>query len=196
LAVDPSASDASASSVPFGRLPIRSALRRALAAGGAGLAALALASCGFDAQTNKAYTPSEGVNADVGTYQTEPAVKVRNLMILSRAEGSGFLSASLTAATTGEALTSASATALNADGSDGAALTVKLPDPVSLGSNLVVLTDRAAITVTGAMTPGYTARITLSFSKAGQLTIVAPIVDANQGPYATVSPSAAVSPAG
>ena len=171
--------------------PTRSVLRRGLVALGVGFAALALGACGFNVQTNKPYPPSEGVNSDVGTVGTEPAVKVRNLMILTRTDGSGFLSASLAAAQSGETLSGASATALNADGSDGAVLTVTVASPVELGTNLVVLTDGSPITVTGKMTAGYTARITLTFSKAGQLTVVAPIVDAAQAPYATVSPAAA-----
>ena len=47
------------------------------------------AACGFDVQTNQPYTPAEGVNYDVGN----PPVQVRNLMILSREDGVGFLSA-------------------------------------------------------------------------------------------------------
>ncbi len=172
----------------------RAVARRGLLAAGAGLAALALAACGFNVQTNKPYPPSEGVNADVGVYDNAPAVKVRNLMILSRAADTGFLSASLVAAQSGEALTGVSATALNADGSDGAVLTVTQPNPVGLGTNLVVLTDRAPITVTGKMVAGYTARITLTFSKAGQLTTVATIVDATQPQFATVTPLATASP--
>ncbi|MGI8457277.1 MAG: hypothetical protein ACR2LI_04070 [Propionibacteriaceae bacterium] len=178
---------------PFAMAPSassRSTLRRGLLAVGAGLAALALAACGFNVQTNQPYTPSEGVNADVGSYQAVPAVKVRNLMILTRTQGTGFLSASIGAAQPDEALTAVSATELNADGSDGAVLTVALTGPVVLGNNLVVLTDRAPITVTGPLQAGYTARVTLTFNKAGRVSIVAPVIDANTGPYATVSPPA------
>lgn len=45
------------------------------------------AACGMSVQTTKPYTPSEGINVDVGSY-TE--VKVRNLLILSRTDGEGI----------------------------------------------------------------------------------------------------------
>ena len=56
---------------------------------------LLMSACGMDAQTAQPYTPAEGVNANVG-----PAgewVQVRNLMILSREDGTGYLSASIVA---------------------------------------------------------------------------------------------------
>jgi hypothetical protein len=58
----------------------------------AGLALLATSGCGFDAQTLQPYTPAMGVNADVGA---DRGIHVRNLLIVSRERGQGFVSASL-----------------------------------------------------------------------------------------------------
>ena len=64
------------------------------------LAALGLllvgGACGTDAQTLRPYTPAEGVNVDVGDpADAQNVVHVRNLLIISKAPGSGILSASL-----------------------------------------------------------------------------------------------------
>ena len=36
---------------------------------------------------------------------------------------------------------------------------------------------------------GLTAQLTLDFSESGQVTVVVPVVDAKQPPYATISPA-------
>lgn len=145
---------------------------------------LSTSACGMQVQTNKPYTPAEGVNLDVGS------VHVRNLMILSRADGAGFLSASLTSSDV-DALTLVSGTPIKVDGSDGAAFTATLPDPVALGNGvLVVLTNRPFITITSAdLKPGLTAKLVLQFSNAGEADVTVPVVDAAQPDYATLTPS-------
>jgi hypothetical protein len=52
--------------------------------------------CGQDVQTNRPYTPADGVNIDVGD-PTVPnkVVHVRNLAIISYAPGEGILSGSI-----------------------------------------------------------------------------------------------------
>jgi hypothetical protein len=135
-------------------------------------------------QTLNPYTPAEGVNFDVGS------VHVRNVMILSRTPGEGFLSASMIS-NDRDALLSVSGTAIKADGTDGAPLTVTLPDPVAVGSNsMVVLTDRPLITVKSPdLEEGLVARLVFRFSTAGEVTTTAPVVDADQPAYATITPS-------
>ena len=57
---------------------------------------LVVGACGTDAQTLRPYTPAEGVNVDVGDpSDAQSVVHVRNLLIISKAPGSGVLSASL-----------------------------------------------------------------------------------------------------
>jgi hypothetical protein len=156
--------------------------------------------CGMDQQTLRPYTPADGVNFDVGgdpgVVGQDPGVKVRNLMILSRAKGEGFLSAALVASGRNE-LTAISGKAIKLDGSDGAPITASLPSPVTLDPGvLVVLTDRAPINVTSPdLEAGLTAELTLEFSPAGSGTVQVPVIDANLPPYSTVTPAASPTPA-
>jgi hypothetical protein len=152
------------------------------------LAASIATSCGFEQQTLRPYTPAEGVNFDVGG---DRGVKVRNLMILSRAKGEGFLSATMVAGDRNQ-LTAVSGKAIKSDGTDGAPLSATIPSSVSLGNGvLVVLTDGPFITVRSPdLKAGLTADVTLQFSTAGSATVRVPVIDGNEGPYATISPEA------
>jgi hypothetical protein len=161
--------------------------RRAVAAFLAGVGLLlGVVACGMDVQTTRPYTPAEGVNANVG----DPPVEVRNLMILSREPGQGFLSASLSA-TERDSLVSVSGRPYKTDGAVGTALTVTQPDPIAINpGGLIVLTERPLIDLSSPdLEVGGDAELTLMFSTAGSLTIRVPVVDANQPAYATITPS-------
>lgn len=167
----------------------RTRVHRSLAATLLGIALLALVSaCGLNAQTLQPYTPAEGVNFDVGP--TGGAVQVRNLMILSRGDGSGIVSASIVA-TERDALTAVTGHPFKVDDTEGAPFTATLPDPVGLSPDvLVVLTDRPLITVDSAdLLVGGDAELTLSFSSVGDHTVRVPVVDADQPDYATITPT-------
>lgn len=142
------------------------------------------AGCGMNVQTTNPYTPAIGVNFDVGDVQ------IRDLMILSRAKGNGFLSATFTA-NKPDMLVGVSGTATKADGSDGAPLVVTLCGPITVNATQpVVLTKRPLIGVKSAdIEPGLTARMVLRFGKAGEVTTNAPVVDATLPQYATISPT-------
>ncbi len=145
---------------------------------------LVLSACGFNVQTNLPYTPSEGVNLSIGSVQ------IRNLMVLSRGDNQGFVSATLSS-TKDDSLVAVSGTVIKSDGSNGAALTSTLAAPVSLTPGIpVVLTDSPAfVTVTGeGLTPGLTANLTMEFRSAGRATVLVPVIDANHPYYVTVSP--------
>jgi len=152
---------------------------------------LAVGACGTDAQTLQPYTPSEGVNVDVGNpYDLKSVVHVRNLMIISKEPGSGVLSASLV--TDGrDQLTDVTGFAIKPDGSKGAPLTVTMPNTVSIANGAqIVLTDQTPIGVRSAdLRAGRTANLTLTFAKAGETTLIVPVVDGNQPHYATISPA-------
>lgn len=143
---------------------------------------LATTACG-DFQTLQQYTPAEGVNFDQG------GVHVRNLMVLSHEDGSGFLNGTLVASER-DALDSVSGVPIKSDNTDGSELEVTQKDPVTLGNNvLVVLTEREPITLEGAdLKAGLLVRLTLHFSTAGTKEVEVPVVDANTHEYATVSP--------
>jgi hypothetical protein len=54
-----------------------------------------------------------------------------------------------------------------------------------------VLTDGPFITVRSPdLKAGLTADVTLQFSTAGSATVRVPVIDGNEGPYATISPEA------
>ena len=147
--------------------------------------------CGNNAQTLRPYTPAEGVNVDAGDpSDARNVVHVRNLLIISKAPGSGVLSASLV--TDGrDQLTGATGYATKSDGSEGAPLTVTLSNSVSIANGAqVVLTDQAPIGVRSAdLAPGLTANMTLTFANAGEITVVVPVVDGNEPQYASISPA-------
>lgn len=172
---------------------------------GRGLAAATLAlgltagvgGCGFDAQTLQVYTPAEGVNIDVATVPgVGPTPVVRNLLIISRAEGQGFLSAGL-AVEQPDQLVGVTGVPIGTDGQRGAPLQVTLDGDYALdpADGLVVLTtDRPVISVEGeGVVGGLTAELTLTFREGGEATVVVPVVDGSTEGFRTVSPSPAPS---
>jgi hypothetical protein len=118
-------------------------------------------------------------------------------MILSRAKGEGFLSATMVAGDRNQ-LTAVSGKAIKSDGTDGAPLTATIPSPITLESGVpVILTAGPLITVTSPdLQAGLLADVTLQFSPAGSTTVRVPVVDANEGPYASVGPQATPSSVG
>ena len=172
-----------------GRLSMR------IGAAAASVALLAGASaCGFDAQTLQPYQPSDGVDVNVGVgaggQPNAGTVKVRGLMILARTSTSGFLSATLNSGN-GDELTKVSGSLLKADLTNGAALTVKMTGgSVSIAPNRpTVLVEQPAINISGSGLPmGQSARLTLTFAKAGSQQVEVPIVDGNNRTYKNITP--------
>src|SRR5918993_4535183 len=151
---------------------------------------LGLGACGTDAQTLKPYTPAEGVNVDVGDpANAQEVVNVRNLLIISKSPGSGILSASIV--TDGrDQLTGVTGFVIKSDGSQGSALNVNLTNTVSVANRAqVVLTDSPISVESADLAPGLTASITLTFANAGEVTVIAPVVDGNVDQYRTISPA-------
>ena len=167
---------------PFRRARLGSRLLQAV------VLCLTLAACGFNVQTAQVYTPADGVNAQIG------GVKVRNLMILSESDGSGFLSGSLLSEAQRDSLTGVKGTAHTPEGPAAQPLSIELGSPVVLQpGDLVVLTESAPVEVSGQdLEPGLTADLELTFAEAGTLAITVPIVPTEHG-YADVVPSAAES---
>jgi hypothetical protein len=147
--------------------------------------------CGQDVQTNRPYTPAEGVNIDVGDpANPDKVVHVRNLLIISWAPGEGVVSASIVTEDR-DALTAVSGAPIKVDGTDGAPFTATIPNTVSLANGLqVVLTDQEPITVKSPdLMAGLDADVTLAFQNAGEVTVRVPIVDGNEAQYATLQPT-------
>lgn len=170
---------------------------RAALAAAALVAVLPAAACGTNAQTLRPYTPSEGINFDVGD-QTKPesVIHVRNLLVISRSPGTGIVSGSLS--TLGQdSLTGVSGVPYKVDSSKGSPFTATVSTPVVLANNSqVVLTDLDPfITISGAsgLAAGLDADVTLQFATAGSVTMRTTVVDGNLPPYTDVTPSAAPS---
>jgi hypothetical protein len=104
-----------------------------------------------------------GVNGDVGRDAT---VKVRNLLIVSRQDGQGLLSASLIS-TRLDALVGVAGVAIERDATDGAPLEANLAAPIPLEpGDLVVLTERPVIRVSSPdLRAGAMARVVLQFER-------------------------------
>ena len=152
--------------------------------------------CGMDVQTNRPYTPAEGINFDVGDPASpNDVVHVRNLLIISWQPGEGVLSGSVV--TYGrDSLTGVSGAPIKVDGTEGAPFTVTVPSTVALANGLqVVLTDQAPIILRSPdLMAGLEAMVTLQFENAGEMTKRVPIVDGNEGQYRAISPSPTPTP--
>ena len=152
--------------------------------------------CGFNVQTNKPYTPAEGVNVDVGDPATpNKVVHVRNLLIISHAPGEGIVSASIVTADR-DSLTGVSGIPIKADGTEGAPFTGTIPSTVAVANGFqVVLTNQPPIVVKSPdIMPGLDAIVTLQFENAGEVTLRAPIVDGNEPQYGSLKPSPSSTP--
>jgi len=151
-----------------------------------------IAGCGFNAQTLQPYTPADGVEFSIGQPNSGPVLKVRNLLIVAKPDGTGFLSGSMFVTEGTDELVGVKGQALQSDGTDAGALTVGAFTPLEIGSHaLTVLVDQPAITISQAnMKAGLTVELTLSFATAGDYTLRVPVIAADNPVWATVSPSA------
>lgn len=177
---------------PAGRAqgrPVRALAAVLLSFGLAGLGA----GCGFDAQTSQPYTPAEGTNLDVGQ---DNQLKIRNLVLVSRTEGQGFLSASIVSGP-GDQMTGVSVLPEPLSSSAAPAPTAAtLAAPVDLpGGVLVVLTDQPLITVDSVgLVAGGAAQVTMQFAQSGAVVMNCPVVDGTVSPWTTISPTPVSSP--
>ena len=152
----------------------------------AAIVVLLAAGCGQDAQTLQPYTPAMGVNVDVGDQRQ---VAVRNLLVISRAPGQGFVSMTLVAREPA-ALAGVSGTAIEADGTLGSPISTTWSGPLTLPpGETIVLTERPPLVITSPdLVAGTTLRLKLTFAGAGSTSIIVPIYR-DQDEFATVYPS-------
>jgi hypothetical protein len=147
--------------------------------------------CGRNVQTNKPYTPGEGVNVDVGDpANPNQVVHVRNLLIISWTPGEGVVSGTIVTADR-DSLTGVTGIPIKADGTEGAPFTGTIPSTVTLANGVqVVLTDQPPIIVKSPdIMPGLAAILALQFENAGEVTARVPIVDGNEPQYVSLKPS-------
>ncbi|WP_344304244.1 hypothetical protein [Nocardioides bigeumensis] len=137
------------------------------------LAASALTSCGFDAATDRPYTPGVGVSDQDGQ------IDVLSAVVVSSAPGQGRFVASLS---NGDQRDSGTFDSLApAGGSDVEAAEF---EPIEVGpGSLVNLVDVEPITLTGDFEAGDFVTVTIGFSSGESSTMDVPVVD-NAGYYA------------
>ncbi|HEU4514324.1 MAG TPA: hypothetical protein VFR87_14550 [Nocardioidaceae bacterium] len=152
-------------------------LRRSIAVAALALAPV-LTSCGFNEPTDRVYTPGVGVNERSGQ------VDVLNALVVSGADGSGALVATLVNNDTGEA----DALTRVAGSGEDAAVRVSLDSPIEITrGGSVSVSDEAEVPVEGEpITSGAFVQLTFTFEQAGPVTVQVPVV-ARRGTYEDIS---------
>lgn len=147
--------------------------------------ALALAGCGFDSATLQTYTPAHGVNVDAG------GVKVRNLLVVSKKDGSGIVSATMVSHAT-DRLSTVAGVPIRQDGTTGAPLTVIMNGQVDLApSRLVTLTSPTPLVEVSSpdLKPGLTVDLVLTFASGARTQVKAPVMGFEDPIYSTLTPT-------
>jgi hypothetical protein len=150
------------------------------------------AGCGFDAQTSQPYTPADGTNLDVGS---DNELKIRNLVVVSKTDGEGIISASIVSGT-GDTLTEVAVVPSPLSGSPAPSVTATVPAPVDLpGGRLVVLTNQPLITVSAPqLVAGGAASVTMVFDGVGEVALNCPVVDGNLPEWSSIGASPSPTP--
>lgn len=144
----------------------------AIALGTVALVAPGLTACGFDAATDRPYTPAAGAN------DVEARVDVLNAAIVSTSPGSGTFVASLSNNDTREQASFDSLTA----GTGGELEVVEFePIPVPPGG-LVNLATEGGVEVSGDFEAGDNVAIVVGFSSGERATMQVPVVS-NDGQW-------------
>jgi hypothetical protein len=139
-----------------------------LVAGALVLALPLLGSCGFDKATEKIYTPAAGTNDRTG------AVDVLSAVVVAAQPGSGTFIASLS---NNESDKSYTLTGIAGAGDwtdlkvDPADLSIEVP-----ARGFVNLVNEDPITVSGDITPGQVAELTLTYDSGDSTTMQVPVV--------------------
>lgn len=144
----------------------------------------ALTSCGFNEPTDQVYTPAVGVNDRSGS------VDVLNAVVVSGADGSGTLLATLVN-------NDSSADSLSgiAGAGENQGLSVDLGSPIEVpGGQSVRVSESTPVSVEGeGVDAGRFVSLTFTFERGEQVTLEMPVV-ARRGTYADI-PVPSVAPA-
>jgi hypothetical protein len=138
-----------------------------------------LASCGFDANTDRPNTPA------TGTYDNSGPVKVVAAVVVSSAEGEGTFIATLSNAQQTE-----TATFDGVQGAEGNAVVPGESEPIEIPpGDYVNLADEGGVKLTGSFAAGDTLPLSLDFGDGSDVTLVVPVVRAC-AEYAGLDPAA------
>jgi hypothetical protein len=153
--------------------------------------------CGFNPTQKDAPPPTvqtevrgAGVNMNVGSGSQE--LFVRNLLVISRAHGSGFLSGSIHSDSS-DSLQKVDGTVVTDSTKPNKPIRVKMSNSVSVGGGkLVKIENHTAIRLSSPdIHPGLAAKLRLTFKHAGSKQIDVPIVDGHNTMYRSVRPKSA-----
>jgi copper(I)-binding protein len=135
---------------------------------------LGLAACGFDAQTNKVYNPTVGVNNQEGQ------VDALNVVIVTTGDAGGTLVASLANNDQSEADTLTGVT--------GEGVQVEISGDTQIPAGGLLTLDDGSLRITGeAVRDGAFVTLTFAFERAAAVTVKAPVVlQDSEGDYADV----------
>ncbi|GAB2483394.1 hypothetical protein GCM10027030_16980 [Luteococcus sediminum] len=125
-------------------------------------------------ETLEPYQPASGVQTEVPADGT--GVKVRNLMVRA-AGGKMELAGSLVSSKQDDTLRSLTGTALKENNEPAGELTMDVPE-TKIPAGQAVNLGEEHIAVTGDVKPGGMTQMTLDFAKAGKVTLMVPVVDA------------------
>lgn len=175
-----------------GRSPRTMLMRTAAAVAAVGLVASSSA-CGFRPQQKSEAPRSHdlsirggGVNLNMGTASHK--VMVRDLLVISRKNGSGFLSAGIQAPSN-DTLQKVSGRPVDTHGKTGKPVDVSMAGSMHVGTDLLVLVDHKPVRLRSpGLKAGLTVKLKLSFEHAGSKQVEAPVVDGNNSTYETVQP--------
>jgi hypothetical protein len=144
----------------------------AIVLGTVALVAPGLTACGFDAATDRPYTPGAGAN------HVDAGVDVLNAVVVSTSPGSGTFVASLSNNDTDEPVSFDSLTA-----GTGGELEVSEFEPVEIPARgLVNLADEGGVQVTGDFEAGDNLAVVVGFSSGEQAELQVPVVS-NDGQW-------------
>jgi hypothetical protein len=151
-------------------------LRRSIAVAALALAPV-LSSCGFNEPTDRVYTPGVGVN------ERDGQVDVLNALVVSGADGSGSLVATLSNNNSAEP----DALVQVAGSGEDAAVRVTLDGPVEVSQGgSVSLSDETEISVEGEpVKPGAFIELTFTFEQGEPVTVQLPVVS-RRGTYSDI----------
>jgi len=165
--------------------PVPASTMKQALAGVVAVAAMTLSGCSFATLTS--YTPAVGVQTD------QSGLKIRNLLIVANDAGKGVVSGSVLSAD-GDQLTGISGVALKPDNTNGGTLKASPVNLMIPAGDLINLTKSSFNVSSPSLKPGLLASLTLTFSKAGAVTLQVPVVDSTDPDFTSVPvPSASAS---
>lgn len=163
---------------------------RALAAVAAALV-LGVAGCGTP-QTLIPYNQAEGVTMSHEVNGSTVPLKLGNLLVVNTGEGEGFVAGTIVSPVTDTLIEIGGAPLMSID-EPGQPFDTTRTDLALPANTMTNLLQENVTVASPDLVVGHTAELTLSFAKAGQVTLAVPVVDGDKPDYRSYRPSAPAS---